>query len=159
MNCKDATVNCRNVIARSSILMCFLDINLEFPNNLYLLQSYTISLARSAAFYISQTQFECTKFITQRLLHMGSIPHICQVIYTITIWGVKILHLKMCKFVTKWPRGPWWPLISNKTMTEHLSAIYDYRQCSFSWHLSLNSVILYSAPACVGAGHLQDWQE
>ena len=84
MNCKDATVN-RNVIARSSILMCFLDINLEFPNNLYLLQSYTISLARSAAFYISQTQFECTKFITQRLLHMGSIPHICQVIYTITI--------------------------------------------------------------------------
>ena len=49
--------------------MCFLDINLEFPNNLYLLQSYTISLARSAAFYISQTQFECTKFITQRLLH------------------------------------------------------------------------------------------
>ena len=60
--------------------------------------------------------------------------------------------------INKWSGGPWWPLKSNKTMTENLSAIYDYRQCFFSWHLSLNSVILYSAPACVGAGHLQDWQ-
>ena len=58
-----------------------LDIYLDFPNNLYPLQSHKISTARSAAFYVSQIQLKCTKFITQRDLHIGR--SVCMSVYII----------------------------------------------------------------------------
>ena len=74
------------VIARSSVWICFFDIYLEFPNIMYLLQSHTVSTARSAAFYISHVEVELHKIYYTKTFTYGEICIVCQLSIIYKAW-------------------------------------------------------------------------